>query len=142
MKIYIAGFGVFRKDAAEYGKILKNICGKYGYEGLYPLDNESDNAEEIYRGNISLIKKADVIIADINPFRGQEPDSGTAFEIGYAAALGKRIICYMENAEELKSKIKPDEFSVEDFGFPVNLMLACSADIVQGGFEDAVKKLV
>ena len=46
-KIYLAGFDVFRKDAVERGIILKNLCEKYGYEGLYPLDNEVQEQSQL-----------------------------------------------------------------------------------------------
>ena len=141
MKIYIAGFGVFRPDAISYGENLKQICAQFGHEGLYPLDNQCDSAEDIYKGNIGLIREADAVIADINPFRGSEPDSGTAFEIGFAAALGKKIICYMDDTRPMKEKITDSFYAVEDFGLPVNLMIAASAKIVGGGFFEAVKML-
>src|SRR3546814_17195676 len=75
---------------------MKDLCSKYGFNGLYPLDNEaprslagSELALWIYRANIALIQKADLVAANMNAFRGAEPDSGTAFEVGYAVALGK-----------------------------------------------------
>ena len=141
MKIYLAGFGVFRPDAVKYGEELKAICQSYGHEGLYPLDNQCDSAKEIYEGNIELIKKADAVIADVNPFRGMEPDSGTAFEIGYATALGKTVICYLSDGRDLKEKITDDFYSVEDFSLPVNLMIGIGARVVEGDFKDALKSL-
>lgn len=93
-KIYIAGFDVFKPNSKEIGQAYKLTCKEYGYEGLYPLDNEIDAAwskevarEFIYTKNIELIHKADIVIANANPFRGMELDSGTAFEIGYAQRL-------------------------------------------------------
>ena len=43
-KIYIAGFDVFKPDSIEIGKSYKLTCKEYGYEGLYPLDNEIDES--------------------------------------------------------------------------------------------------
>ena len=71
-------------------------------------------------------------------------DVGTAFEVGYAAAKGKRILIYMDNTDSLIEKYgKTDEQGrvTEDFGHPLNLMLAQSAQIVNGGFEDCIKLL-
>ena len=141
MKIYIAGPDVFEQNAIQIGQKYKLICENYGHKGLYPLDNECDSSSEIYEGNINLIKTADVIIANGNEFRG-EMDVGTAFEVGYAAAMGKKIFIYMDNASTLIEKYgKTDEKGrlTEDFGHPLNLMLAESARIVNGGFEDCVK---
>lgn len=143
MKIYIAGPDVFEPDAVKIGKRKKALCALYGHEGLYPLDNECDSAAEIYRGNLALIDKADVIIADGNDFRG-ETDAGTAFEVGYGAAKGKRIFLYTADARTLREKYgETDEKgrAVEDFGYPFNLMLAEAAQIVIGDFEDCLKML-
>ena len=140
-KIYLAGFDVFRSDAVRYGQELKELCARYGFEGLYPLDNEADSAEEIFHGNLGLIRQSDILLCNLNPFRGKEPDSGTCFEVGYGYALGKRIIGYLADGRSLRDKLgaESDGYGVEDFGMAVNLMLGCAADIVQGGPEDALK---
>lgn len=143
MKIYIAGPDVFEPDAAMIGKRKKALCALYGHEGLYPLDNECDSAAAIYRGNLALIDEADVIIANGNDFRG-ETDAGTAFEVGYGAAKGKKIFLYTADARTLREKYgETDEKgrAVEDFGYPFNLMLAEAAQIVYGDFADCLKIL-
>lgn len=144
MKIYIAGPDVFEPDAVEIGKRYKDICEKYGHEGLYPLDNECDSSADIYKGNIALIEEADVIIANGNEFRG-EMDVGTSFEVGYAAAKGKKIFIYMNDTRSLVDKYgKVDEKGrlTEDFGHSLNLMLSEAAEIINGGFEDCVKTII
>lgn len=143
MKIYIAGPDVFEPDAVSIGRRYKNICAEYGHEGLYPLDNECDSSEEIYKGNIELIDKADAVVANGNEFRG-EMDVGTAFEVGFAAAKGKKIIIYTDDVRPLIEKYgEKDEKGriTENFGKPLNLMLAESSEIICGSFEDAIKKL-
>ncbi len=143
MKIYIAGPDVFEADAVEIGKKYKKICEKYGHEGLYPLDNECESSAEIYSGNVGLIEISDAVIANGNEFRG-EMDVGTAFEIGYAAAKGKKIIVYLSDDSPLVEKygFKDEEGrTVEDFGYPLNLMIAEAARIINGTFEDCVKEL-
>lgn len=142
-KVYLAGWDVFRPKAKEVGEKLKNLCAEYGFEGLYPLDNECSNAKEIYEGNIALIKRADAVIANVNAFRGFEPDSGTAFEIGYAAALGKKVIAYLDESRPMIEWVRDENgYSIEDFGYPVNLMLAHGAEIVIGNAETALQSLV
>lgn len=34
--VYLAGFDVFRPDAAAQGQSMKALCARYGLEGLYP----------------------------------------------------------------------------------------------------------
>jgi nucleoside 2-deoxyribosyltransferase len=154
-KIYIAGFDVFKPQAKQIGNEYKHLCEKFGYKGMYPLDNEIESLwskqkarEFIYKNNIDLIEKCDIVIANANPFRGTELDSGTAFEIGYAKALKKEVILYMDNILDYKQKITckrnedcdKDGMSIEDFGLPLNLMFS-DCKMVQGGFEEAMKTL-
>ena len=100
-KIYLAGPDVFEKDALQIGESLKSLCSDHGFEGLFPLDNvlQEDEpkklAEKIRRANIELIHQADIIMANLNPFRGIEPDSGTVYEVGFAEALGKPVFGYV-----------------------------------------------
>ncbi len=160
-KIYIAGPDVFETDSIEIGKRLVQMCKKYGYEGLYPLDNVVDfsqnkhkTAQDIFDANIVMIQKADIIIANLNPFRGKEPDSGTVFECGYAYGLEKEVYGYMSRTCNYIETFKQDEKFVkdgyfcdkkerliEDFDYPLNLMLACSVKIIEGDFENVLQFL-
>ena len=138
--VYLAGFDVFRADAIEHGRSLKALCEQHGLEGLYPFDNEvpeglmpEQAAAVICNANIAMIKRCDAVLANLNPFRGTEPDSGTAFEVGMAVALGKPVWAYFAANGSLRQQIAHDAdgldaqgFQVEDFGLPRNLMLACT----------------
>ena len=89
MKIYLAGPDVFRPDVMAWAESAREICRRYGYEALLPIDHGETLPEKIFQANIDLISKAQIVVANLDPFRGPEPDSGTAFELGYALALGK-----------------------------------------------------
>ncbi|MEO8296554.1 MAG: nucleoside 2-deoxyribosyltransferase [Burkholderiales bacterium] len=143
MHLYLAGFDVFRSDARDQGERLKALCAAFGHEGLFPLDNDLPTglqgpaaARWIFEANIALIRRADAVLANLNDFRGHEPDSGTAFEVGYAAALGKPVWAYLGDGRPLRQQLggatDAQGFSVEDFGLPRNLMLACAATLVMG----------
>lgn len=159
-KIYIAGPDVFEPNSIEIGERYSKICAKYGFKGLYPLDNVVDFnqekrkiAQDIFRANEALIKECDIVVANLNAFRGKEADSGTVWECGYAYGLGKKVYCYMdstasyinsfrENEKELKDTMYVDKQGrmIEDFDFPLNLMISCSTfNITEGSFEDAIK---
>ncbi len=161
-KIYIAGPDVFELDSIEIGKKFCNICTKYGYKGLYPLDNIVDFnqeknkiAQDIFVANVEFIKQADIVIANLNPFRGKEADSGTVWECGFAYGLGKKVYGYMDNTDSYLEQFNQDEKLsiengfidknkkiIEDFDYPINLMIACSSiEIVKGNFEDVLKVL-
>jgi nucleoside 2-deoxyribosyltransferase len=158
-RIYLAGFDVFRPDAVEHGRYLKSLCEAHGLEGLYPFDNEvppaatpQQTATLICNANIAMIRRCDAVLANLNLFRGFEPDSGTAFEVGMAVALGKPVWAYFESTGTLREMIAHDAlgldewgFEVEDFGLPRNLMLACtwagSSSSVEGGVEGLARYL-
>lgn len=144
--IYIAGPEVFM----PYGRTLadehKQICREYGYVALHPLDNQDkDNTpQNIFRANLKMVICADYVIADLNNFRGQTVDDGTAFELGFAYALGKPLYGYVSDARSLRERFGAydlDDCKFEDFGLPVNLMLAMSMTIVEGSFRKCIESL-
>ncbi len=162
-KIYIAGPDVFELNSIEIGQKYKKLCQKYGFIGLYPLDNEvnfNQNpqkiAKDIYKANINLIHESDIVIANLNSFRGKEADSGTVWECGYAHALGKKVYAYMkkthpyiqnfQNDETILNKthgvLDLDNRVIENFNLPLNLMLGCSIEkIIKGDFETVLKEI-
>jgi nucleoside 2-deoxyribosyltransferase len=154
MKIYLAGPDVFRPDAQLWAGNARALVAEHGHQALVPLDNEETTAEGIFKANFALITEADAVIANLNPFRGLEPDSGTAFEVGCAIALGKRVIGYLDDARPTVEKlaehfggslgtingrpVDPDRQFIENFGLPLNLMLGVSCEIVEGGLDQAL----
>ncbi len=153
--VYLAGFDVFRADAIDHGRRLKALCDQHGLEGLYPFDNDvpqgltpEEAAAVICKANIAMIKRCDGVLANLNAFRGAEPDSGTAFEVGMGVALGKPVWAYFEADGSLREQIEHDAagfdaqgFQVEDFGLPRNLMLACTWAGSSETAEQAVEAL-
>lgn len=162
-KIYIAGPDVFEKNAQQIGIKYKELCINYGFEGLYPLDNEieftskKETAQVIFEANIKLIQQADIVIANLNDFRGKEADSGTVWECGYASALGKEVYAYMNNThpyldrfddnekhldKDISVMVDTNDKIIEDFDLPINLMLGCSIkEIIEGDFEEVLKRI-
>jgi nucleoside 2-deoxyribosyltransferase len=147
-RVYLAGPDVFLPKAVEVGQELKARCVEAGLEGLYPLDNDAPmldhphrTAQWIAQANIALIHQADYVIANLNNFRGLEPDSGTCFEVGMAIALGKPVFIYLSDHRPMVDKVPQGTNNldsqgnhVENFDLPINLMLACTA---QGIYKDA-----
>ncbi len=155
MKIYLAGHDVFRPDALEFAEKSRALCRQFGFEALTPLDNPETDPKSIYEANIALIRKAQIVVANLNPFRGAEPDSGTVFELGYALALGKKVFGYVASEETCLERVRrlmgveegigcPTDshgMAVEDFGLTHNLMLAVPVQIVVGGLEDCLRAI-
>lgn len=136
LKLYLAGPDVFLKN--DIGSQKKALCLKAGYVPLYPLDNEitgGNAAQEILDANLKMISVADMVIANISPFRGPHCDPGTALEVGYAMQSGKRVLLYSNDSRSLITRIKEDfpsiyvdNTSIEDFGLTENLMLSKTAE--------------
>jgi len=141
--IYLAGPDVFEPDPFAAGETLKQLCTEYGFEGLFPLDNAIEDfdhphktAEAIRQANIDLIRRADIVMANLNPFRGFEPDSGTVYEVGFAEALGKPVFAYAADRRHMPERLRahqqlaPDALqcregkSIESFALSHNLMFA------------------
>ena len=156
-KVYLSGPEVFARDAELLAEQHKALCRQFGFEPLHPIDQPTLTSSFIYQTNIELLKAAHAVVANLNPFRGAEVDTGTAFEVGFAIALGKPVIGYIHDTETLKDRVARiygkleldhgawrdrDGNLVEDFGHGLNLMLSESCITVVGGLEDALKKLV
>ena len=107
MKVYIAGFDVFLVNHEKHFEDIKNICKKYNVEPLIPTDKnipsdlktKEEISKFIFKSNIEMINSCDCILANLNAFRGSEPDSGTVFEVGYGYGIGKKIVGYTSSTD-------------------------------------------
>jgi nucleoside 2-deoxyribosyltransferase len=160
-RIYLAGPDVFRPDAAAYGRRMVALCADHGFEAVFPLDPALPSdlpsatlAARIYQANIAHIASCDAVLANLDFFRGAEPDSGTCFEVGYATALGKPVIGYLPEGGSLAQRIRQRHpevvgegatdaagWELEEFGLPLNLMLAVPCRIVVGDLGAALRAL-
>jgi nucleoside 2-deoxyribosyltransferase len=151
-KIYLAGPEVFLEDAEEIGRRKKALCGEYGFEGLFPLDEDAPRPageridRAIYRALVAMMAHADCGIFDLTPFRGSSADVGTVFELGMLAGLGKPVFGYSNLRADYRSRLEaaglaardgkkwrdPLGMLVEDFGNADNLMI--DACLAEGGF--------
>jgi len=147
VQVYLAGPDVFLPDPLKMAEAKKEICQKYGFEGVFPFDGSLDltnlkpreAAMQIYKCNIKLMNHCDLIIANMTPFRSPSLDAGTAFEMGYMTALGKPIFGYSNDGHLYGERItnKASEtlddrgMLIEQFEMMDNLMLEGS--ILQSG---------
>ena len=152
MKIYLAGPDVFRPDALVWAETARTLCRERGLTPLLPIDGAETTAEGIYHHNRRLIAEADAVVANLNPFRGHEPDSGTCVEVGVALALGKPVFGYIRDGRPLTERVPgklekdglrdADGMLVEDFNLPVNLMIAVPARIIIGELAETLDALL
>lgn len=165
-RIYLAGPDVFHPDAPALFARLKAQCAALGLEGMAPTDTQVDThaargsddalAQRIYDGNIALLRQADGVAANLQAFRGLEPDSGTVFEVGYAVALGKPVVAYHVPADSYEARVsaaipcvrgadgmvreRDGGMMVEGLGQRLNLMITRSCGL-EASAEDALRRL-
>lgn len=148
--VYLAGPEVFLPDGRAILEAKRTVLRDYGLEPVSPPAEFRDQAKgscmerglEISRRNEQLVRLGDACIANLTPFRGPSADAGTVYELGFAAALGKLVTSYSNDATLYSHRVQDainagadlredsgdlwalDGMRVENHGMADNLMLA------------------
>lgn len=152
-RIYLAGPTVFQADADDAGARLVALCEQHGCVGLYPLDFALDGdmtARTIQAACLRELRSAQGVVADLSPFRGPHADDGTAFELGFAHALGLPIWAYTTDSRPLIERIPGTRAAtghvrddagllVENFGRAHNSMLSETIVSLSRSPEEAIR---
>ena len=146
LKIYLAGPDVFLPDAHRVGEQKRGLCREFGFEGLFPLDNDHDigaGAAKVFQANCSLMRQADIGLLNLTPFRGPSADAGTVFELGFLFASGKPVYGYTSAISAYRDRVADVQgslverdgrlrerggYAVENFGLGDNLMIVCAVE--------------
>lgn len=159
--IYIAGPECFYPNGYELWDAMGKKAEYFGFCVVMPtknelrLDNEDlrKNADEIFQNCAKAMNEATAIIADLEQFRGSEPDGGSLFEIGMAYARGLR--CYGFTRDKRDMIFKHQDISLrdgraydgegrilpyQDTPFCPSLIGSCK--LIEGGFDDCLKLLM
>lgn len=167
--VYIAGPDVFRPDAKAFYENATKMCHELQLRPLVPFDLTLTEPQAIFEHNCKLLRACHGVVANVNQFRGSEPDSGTCWEMGFAKALDKPVVGYLSDGSEVWDKaysyfamreqagmlynfsppvdphpdyVFPDSMTAETWGYPVNLMLQSGAKkIVEGNLREALLHL-
>lgn len=160
--IYLSGFERYDADGEEVFARMKEICDKYGFDAVSPMDaapgvheKPTDNpyiwAAYKFDNWQQHVRNCDIIVANLNDYRGYEINNDVGFECGMAFQLGKKMYGYMDSADKLINRIPhlgaDKEFrdqtgsNVENFDYPANLMFGSSMKIFEGKFEDIIAKV-
>ncbi len=103
VRVYLAGPEVFLANAREIGPRKRAICQCYGLIGVFPTDEEEpcspsmtlpERGLAISRAMERVMRTCDAMIVNLTPFRGPSADVGSAYEMGFMRALGRRIFAY------------------------------------------------
>ena len=161
-RVYLAGPERYDENADKIYEEMKRLCEKHGMHAYTPKDMaagiakiETDNpyisAANMFDNCQRHVRNCDVIIANLNDYRGYECSNDVGFECGMAFQLGKRMYGYMDNAGPMKDRVphlgEEKDFrdftgaNVENFDYPINLMFACSMPIFEGKFENVIQRI-
>ncbi|HYF23364.1 MAG TPA: nucleoside 2-deoxyribosyltransferase [Caulobacteraceae bacterium] len=147
--LYLSGPDRWFPGAQVHARRQRDLCAAAGFVGVTAFDGlltETEPSEamarEIYADRVGRLRACDAVIANLTPWRGPGCDPGTAFEVGFASALGKPVFGYLNVADEdeadhrerveLMIGAQPDDdgvwrdiygCEVEDFALPESLML-------------------
>jgi nucleoside 2-deoxyribosyltransferase len=107
LRAYLAGPDIFVPDAGSVLARKKAICERYDLIGVSPLDPWPDEPaawealpewRRIALRNEAQIRSADLMIANLTPFRGPSADVGTVFEVAMMRSLGRPVFGYATTA--------------------------------------------
>lgn len=125
--VYIAG-PLFDEGERWWIEKIEAIIADSGCKTFLPhRDNPEktpDTVQEIFENNRDAIGKADLVVANLN---GITTDDGTAWELGYAAALHKPAIGIFT---DWRARFEGEEL--------VNLMISRSLDTILRSLDELV----
>jgi nucleoside 2-deoxyribosyltransferase/predicted secreted protein len=120
-RVYLAA-PLFSEAERTYNSLIADLLRKHLFEVYLPQETGDDSdtrkkeeQERLFSVNKKALEDADIIVAVID---GADADSGTAWEMGYASAQGKRVIALRT------------DFRHAGTGEHVNFMLEQSSAIV------------
>lgn len=114
MRLYLAG-PLFSSAERAWNAELARRLRVAGHEVFLPQDKEKGmDAASIFRTDVEGIDQADALLAVMD---GPDPDSGTAWECGYA--FGRKPVIL----------VRTDIRAGDDPAIPYNAMLAQSATV-------------
>lgn len=116
MKLYLAG-PLFTAAERNFNVALRDALERAGHRVWLPQEREPRDKTpvSIFAMDLAGIEWADVVVACMD---GPDPDSGTAWECGYAYACKMPIVLF-----------RTDFRGASDGDAPFNLMLSASANV-------------
>ncbi len=102
MLVYVAE-PLFTPGERKYAEEIDAILRELGYETYLPhrdagvFERGKSSSRKFFEHDLELLKKCDFVVAILN---GTDVDSGTAWEIGYAYAQGKKIFGILEDTRK------------------------------------------
>lgn len=129
MKVYVAG-PLFDEGERWWIETVERLVADAGFETFLPhRDNppkDKSNVRQIFDNDRRAIDECDIVVASLN---GITTDDGTAWELGYAFALGKHLIgLHTDWRRRFDDEI-------------VNLMMECSLHVLARSLDELATAL-
>jgi nucleoside 2-deoxyribosyltransferase len=112
--IYLAGPEVFLPDAHTVMAEKRRLAREHGFEPTGPGSDEATqssgslSAAAIYERNEAAMRRAEICLANVTPFRGVSADVGTAHEIGFMMALGRTVWAYTNDPRDYAERVRAE----------------------------------
>ena len=155
-KIYVAGPICFFPRGGEIWQSRRREAQYYGFTVTLPNDNKRPPAQSKEHGAYLTLKNcrdsinlSTGIIADLENFRGSEPDGGTVYEIGMA--YGHDCKCYAFTRDKRPMGVKYNSGTYTDGGIldfkgrklphielPFGVCVLGACKVIEGTFSDAL----
>lgn len=119
LNVYLAG-PFFSEKQVKIVKELRKALAENDTIGevFVPMEHQMNDGEleeftapwarEVAKNDYKHVREADIVVAIVD-FDGQDMDSGTAVEIGYAYALGKPVFLYHQEAHDIMVNLMATE---------------------------------
>lgn len=152
-RIYYTGPERYAPDGLAQILAMKAEAERWGFtfvNDLTYLENGYKDYEHIDR---SFLDNCDIVIANVNGFRGGEPDGAVCFDLGVGFAKGKKLYSFLQDRRDYVHRYphffyREDGSVVDENGhgpgeaFTLgNLMYMIPSKLVEGGFSEALKIL-
>ena len=129
MKVYVAG-PLFDEGERWWIETVERLVADAGFETFLPhRDNppkDKSNVRQIFDNDRRAIDECDIVVASLN---GITTDDGTAWELGYAFALGKHLIgLHTDWRRRFDDEV-------------VNLMMECSLHVLVRSLDELAAAL-
>ncbi len=159
--IYIAGPECFYPGGTKILDAMRRRAESFGFTVSLPndvplkLDHEDlrKNGDAIFQNCADSMNRSTAIVADLETFRGTEPDGGSIYEVGMAFARGARCYAYTRDKRAMVHKYQGAQLqggAVHDLdgrvlpyqNLPFSPAVLGSCKIIEGDFDDCLRLLM
>ncbi len=160
-RLYLAGPLCFYPDGNTMWNANRKEAEFNGFEVTMPNDNkfvsegeqvsQVELASRIFKNTVWGMERTDGIIANLETYRGSEPDGGTVYEMGMAYAQGARIYAFTRDKRTVGVKYQASSYDSDVKGahdvtghvlghpeLPFSVCVTAAAKIIEGDFHDCL----